>query len=236
MNIVNRRKQPDARPKSSQLSWWTLKTKLIVIVLGVAIVPLVIVGIFTFGQSQDSLRQEAQNNLEAVRSLKATQIEQYFDSVAQDIQSVAQLEVMNEAHQSIASTASQIVGLEEVREGGFLGNPERTAAETFNAYSLAHEENYDLLSNITKAGGYADLMLVNGINGDIVYTYAKNDDFATNLFSGPYSDTHLGRMVQQMMEEKEVGKVYRADFAKYTPVGDTPVGDGRRGRHGNIPL
>jgi GAF domain-containing protein/HAMP domain-containing protein len=76
---------------------------------------------------------------------------------------------------------------------------------------------------MTKAGGYSDLMLVNGNNGDIVYTYAKNDDFATNLVDGPYSDTHLGQMVQQIMNEKEVGKVYMTDFALYEPTGGIPV-------------
>ncbi len=204
--------------------WWvSLKTRLILITLGVSIVPLIIVGLFTYNQSQESLLEETQSKLEAVRSLKATRIQQYFDGVRQDIQSVARLEVISEAHQAISAAASRIVGLEEVRKSGFLGDPARTSSEKFNAYGLIHEENYDLLAKITAAGGYADLMLVNGNNGDIVYTYAKNDDFATNLQEGPYSDTHLAEMVRQIMEEKEVGKVYMTDFANYAPVGDTPV-------------
>jgi len=184
---------------------------------------LVILGFITYNQSQKSLLEETRSKLEAVRSLKAARIQQYFAGVKQDIQSVARLEVVNKAHRAISSAASQIVGLEEVHNSGFLGDPARTMSEKFNPYDLTHKENYDLLAQIIADGGYADLMLVNGVNGDIVYTYAKNDDFATNLQNGPYSDTHLAAMVRQIMAEKEVGKVYMTDFAHYAPADNTPV-------------
>jgi len=224
MNIVKRHnEQPDTSYKSTKFGWRSLKSKLILVVLFVSIVPLLIVAYFTYNQSQESLLVETQSKLEAVRSLKAAQIQQYFDGVTQDIQSVARLEVIYDAHRAMSPAASLIVGLEEVRNSGFLGNPMRNTSEEFNAYGLAHHENYDLLSNITKAGGYADLKLINGTNGDIIYTYAKNDDFATNLLDGPYSNTHLAKMVRQMVEEKEAGKVYMTDFEQYAPAGGAPV-------------
>jgi len=221
MNNVGKYASPVSprRAKATRFGWWSLKLKLIFFFSVIAIVPLLIVGSMTVLQAQLGLRGGAQSRLEAVRTTKAKQIQQYFDSVAQDITSVAQLDIIGEAHRTISPAASQIVGLPELRATGFLGRPELEAAETFNAYSLAHQKYYDLLTKITKAGGYADLMLVNGNNGDIVYTYAKNDDFATNLVDGLYSDTHLGQMVQQIMNEKEVGKVYMTDFAPYEPTG-----------------
>jgi len=216
--------QSEPSSESSRTNWWaSLKTRLIIIILGASIVPLVFVGLITYYQSQKSLLEETQSKLEAVRSLKAARIQQYFAGVKQDIQSVARLEVVNKAHRAISSAASQIVGLEEVHNSGFLGDPARTMSEKFNPYDLAHKENYDLLAQIIAGGGYADLMLVNGVNGDIIYTYAKNDDFATNLQNGPYSDTHLAAMVRQIMAEKEAGKVYMTDFAHYAPADNTPV-------------
>ncbi len=200
----------------------SLKTKLILVFLLVSIVPLALVGLYTFNQARQSLQDGAQNKLEAIRSSKASQIEQYFEDVERDIRSVARLEVLNEAHRTLSAAASRIVGLETLHQSDFLGNPDLKASESFNAYSLSHNENYDLLANITQAGGYADLMLVNSINGDIIYTYAKNDDFATNLVDGPYSDTHLAEMVQTMMEENDKDKIYKTDFQPYAAL-NAPV-------------
>ena len=59
----------------------TLKTKLIVSMLAVGIVPLLIAGILMLTKSSNALQQQAFNQLESLRTVKTTQVEDYFNSM-----------------------------------------------------------------------------------------------------------------------------------------------------------
>ena len=96
----------EAQTTSKKIGGWgSLKGKLIFFFSVIAIGPLLIVGFVTILQAQAGLLGGAQTRLEAVRTAKARDIQQYFDSVAQDITSVAQLNIIGEAHRAATRTA-----------------------------------------------------------------------------------------------------------------------------------
>lgn len=66
--------------------------------------------------------------------------------------------------------------------------------------------------------GYYDLFLFNP-DGYAFYTAAKESDYQTNMLTGKYSDSNLGKLVKQVADTKQFGLV---DFAPYAPSNNEP--------------
>lgn len=66
------------------------------------------------------------------------------------------------------------------------------------------------------------MFLIN-IKGQIIYTVFKETDFATNLLTGPYKDSNLARLVQQIISAKQKDYTQLVDFAAYAPSYGAPA-------------
>jgi methyl-accepting chemotaxis protein len=75
------------------------------------------------------------------------------------------------------------------------------------------------LSNFMATYGYYDLFLIDK-NGYIFYTVAKESDYQTNIVSGKYSRSNLGRLVNKVFNTRQFAI---ADFAPYAPSNDEPA-------------
>ncbi|MCI5157440.1 MAG: hypothetical protein D3906_03195, partial [Candidatus Electrothrix sp. AUS1_2] len=71
----------------------------------------------------------------------------------------------------------------------------------------------DLMQKYQKAYGYYDIFLVDP-EGLVFYTVEKESDYLTNMISGKYSNTNLGRLVQQVVKNKRAGM---SDYERYAP-------------------
>lgn len=80
-------------------------------------------------------------------------------------------------------------------------------------------EDKDYFTKYKEMYGYYDLGLVDS-SGLFFYTVAREKDFNTNLLTGVYKDTNLGRLVRQVIESKQFGMV---DFEPYAPSNDEPA-------------
>ena len=76
--------------------------------------------------------------------------------------------------------------------------------------------------------GYYDLFLIS-LNGDVVYSFAKEKDFGTNLNDGPYNKSALAEVFRRavnlssddIINNKEV--LIFSDFEAYAPSGGEPA-------------
>ncbi len=75
-----------------------------------------------------------------------------------------------------------------------------------------------LLEKQIKNSDFQDLYLVNP-DGYAFYSVAQKADYQSNLLSGEYSDSNLGRLVRQVFDSKEFGI---ADFELYAPNDNMP--------------
>lgn len=66
--------------------------------------------------------------------------------------------------------------------------------------------------------GYYDLFLIDS-GGYVFYTVTQEDDYKTNMLTGSYSDSNLGRLVQKVKDSRRFGL---ADFEPYAPSNDEP--------------
>ncbi|UTV30974.1 methyl-accepting chemotaxis protein [Photobacterium atrarenae] len=82
------------------------------------------------------------------------------------------------------------------------------------------QESYDsFFSDYIKQYGYYDLFLINR-QGVIFYSVEKESDFQTNILTGKYASTNLGRLVSQV---KRSGKYGIVDYEPYAPSHGEPA-------------
>ena len=90
-------------------------------------------------------------------------------------------------------------------------------------YSEFHGDYHRIFRNLVQRFDYSDLYLINHKTGDIIYSVNKAPDFATNLLTGPYRNSHLATVTRQVQRHSDKGEVAIADFDLYRPANQRPL-------------
>lgn len=90
-------------------------------------------------------------------------------------------------------------------------------------YTKAHAKYQKFFAGIVQKFGYYDLFLINHKTGDLIYSYFKETDFATNEFQGVYSQSALSDLVRTVQTNPTKGSIQVADFKPYRPSYDAPT-------------
>ncbi|MEO1619017.1 MAG: HAMP domain-containing methyl-accepting chemotaxis protein [Planctomycetota bacterium] len=67
-----------------------IRAKLLLTLLGVALVPLIILGVVMYRSASSGILDQANRQLESVRTIKANQVEDYFDTINKQIQTFSE--------------------------------------------------------------------------------------------------------------------------------------------------
>ena len=84
-------------------------------------------------------------------------------------------------------------------------------------YHFQHGQYHPYVRQLGDAAGYYDIFLFN-VNGDLLYSVAKETDFATNFVTGPFRDSGLA-VAFSRAASGSAGEVYGVDFTRYAPSG-----------------
>ncbi|MBO9478718.1 HAMP domain-containing protein [Shimia sp. R11_0] len=87
-------------------------------------------------------------------------------------------------------------------------------------YSQSHASYHPTFLRSLRLNRYEDIYLFN-LEGRLLYSVRKQDDFAQDFSRGPLSETGLGQAYQGALSAAP-GDIVTADFAPYAPHGDTP--------------
>lgn len=90
------------------------------------------------------------------------------------------------------------------------------SASDGSEYSKVHANYHPHFTKILEQFGLYDLLLIDPETGRVVYSVYKEIDFGTSLFSGPYKDSDLAKIVRKAVNLKE-GDFAASDFAEYEP-------------------
>ena len=91
-------------------------------------------------------------------------------------------------------------------------------------YGQVHAEYHRLFDRAVRIFGFEDIMLVDIDTLNVVYSYQKTAEFATNLESGPYSNTLMAAKAKAMRAFKDRDDFKIADFEPYRPSLGRPMG------------
>jgi len=86
--------------------------------------------------------------------------------------------------------------------------------------STSAHDMHQYFDNFIKAYGYYDFFLINE-SGDVFYTVTQEADYQTNLVSGQYSNSGLGKLFKQVQSNRAFGM---SDFSRYAPSNNDPAG------------
>ncbi len=145
----------------------------------IAVLPLASLTLLIQNNTRDAIMAEITAHLNDLLHEKIERIELYVGEQRQGILALASSPTVIRAAEQLDCAR---VGHEPRESRAVI--PINADAEQF------------LLRNLQRAG-YHDIFLVS-LDGDIVYSVAKEDDLGTNLYHGPYADTGLARVFDKV--------------------------------------
>ncbi len=89
-------------------------------------------------------------------------------------------------------------------------------------YTALHAERQPGVDEFLEIHRYYDVFMTDE-RGNVVYSYFKEPDFATNLIDGPWSETGLAAVFRQAARASSKGHVAIVDFERYEPSGGVPA-------------
>jgi len=95
-------------------------------------------------------------------------------------------------------------------------------ANTGSSYGFRHTEFHPYFDTLQNDMDYYDIFLFD-TSGNLVYSVFKEEDFATNMLTGPWKDTGLAESFRRAMELGPNDPPVFLDFAPYAPSADAPA-------------
>jgi class 3 adenylate cyclase len=89
-------------------------------------------------------------------------------------------------------------------------------------YDVAHAQFHPAMKRIADAIGFYDINLMDAATGDVVYTVAKEVDFGSNMYHGPFLRSGFARAALRALDPKNGGKAVIEDYSAYMPSGFAP--------------
>ncbi|MEL6641928.1 MAG: methyl-accepting chemotaxis protein [Pseudomonadota bacterium] len=169
--------------------------------------------------------------LETLVVERARSIEEWFLSVEKQLVNYASTGTSVTAIQGFTSTFPLLMEnpMEELQRAYITDNPHplgqkdklERASETI-PYNFQHEEFHKFYRALKDRMGLDDLFLID-MQGNLVYSVYKEQDFATNLETGPYKGSGLAA-AYRAAKDGQLGQSFFEDFRPYAPSNDAPAG------------
>lgn len=186
-----------------------ISTKLIIIFLLIGIIPLVTVSLVSIFISNNQFEIEAKNKLIAVRDLKKTVINNYFDDLILTIESLS----------SHIETIKLTNDLTNYFKAMNIGEMSEFPLDT-ESYRNIENKYHNFFQYIKEKYGLYDIFIIGKSYGHVAFTIGKEKDLGSNLKHGEYSDTHLADLWRDVKNTK---KTIITDFKPYEPSNGEPA-------------
>jgi hypothetical protein len=89
-------------------------------------------------------------------------------------------------------------------------------------YDAVHARYHPVLKRAAETVGFYDINLMDAATGDVVYTVAKEIDFASNMYNGAFTQSGFARVARRALDPRNGGKAVIEDYTPYTPSGFAP--------------
>ncbi len=193
----------------------TIGKKLIIFFLLVGIIPLAIVGFWSYNNAQKALSEQIENNLDAVVGLKYAEIGAFFKDIEHNLNAIAKT---NDAKVAV----QQLVKYHDEMEMGATESFDMSSSK--EAVTKTYNEVWDEVNEVFKIYpeeyGYYDIFIICKKHGHVMYTWAKEADLGTNLGAGQYRDSGLAEAWRESINKDGY---YLTDITAYAPSNGAPA-------------
>jgi methyl-accepting chemotaxis protein len=189
-------------PRRVRLPRLRLVHKLPLLVIALALAAAAATGLVAERKAAQALTAAAEAKLSALLEARRAALADYLGSIEEDVRFQATNPTVRAALAAFREGWRRL-GADPVPALHRLyihDNPhpigrkdELDRAADASAYTEAHARFHPWFRTFLRERGYYDLFLLDP-EGNCIYTVFKELDYATNLISGPWSDTDLGRV------------------------------------------
>ncbi len=218
----------------------TLKTKLLLSLLMMGLIPFIIIGYFATHKANIALSEQAFNHLESVREIKKSQLENFLAERDGDIQSLTDMlkafrhqalqkiqavqehkkaqveEYFKERHRDLKAWSQDEFMVEAVSQFDGAFKLEGLQIGGLAWSSVETQIGQKLIQYTAEQHSYEDLLLINK-EGDVVYSILKGAELGNNVLTGVLENSQLKLAFAQAV----TGTVAIQDFAPYALTKDT---------------
>ena len=211
--------------------------------LVLSITPLTITAIFFLQSHSKDLQEQSTSHLLSVRDTKQQQIIDYFEARETEVMGFVRSELAYASggrFYGLVNAFSRLGNnIEESRKNAqqryIKGSGDQIKTSTLpessnyvgsERYRLLHKRYHWAYLEILKRSDFNDILLVD-INGNVAYSINKDDNYGTNLLSGPYKNSALGKTFKYLNDDVTERRKVNED---YTPVivSDFELEDGKQ--------
>ncbi|MDM8522259.1 methyl-accepting chemotaxis protein [Desulfococcaceae bacterium HSG8] len=168
-----------------------LGTKLLAVLLAVGLIPFCINGIVSLKKSGDALSDQTFSKLQAVREIKRSRIEKYFQNRINLMEDVKKNMRFTSGISAFSAAFAQ--GLES------------------ESYQTVYQNRFPGLKTFMKIFNFRDIYLID-LQGNVLFTVAKEADFGENLQNDRLKETSLAKAFREGKK-----KTTFTDFEWYEP-------------------
>lgn len=200
-------------------------------IISVGVLAVSLTGTYSYFTSNGAIEHEVEEKLTAVLEDRAFALTDWLKSIEGDLDVQAQNPVIKQALMAFISgwKSFEEKQTEKLQKIYITDNPNKTgekekldAANDGSDYSIAHAQYHPYLRAFLQERGYYDIFLFD-TNGNLVYTVFKELDFATNLISGEWSKSDLGKAFRAARDNPKSGSKSFFDFKPYAPSQGAPA-------------
>ncbi len=213
-----------------------ISLKLPLIVVGCALAAALAVGWFAYRSAEDELHRAATDRLMALSESRHAALQQYFRTVAEDIELIAASTPVSAGLMDLTAAFGNFDQSNRFQVESRLRDifPTKKPAgdrETLRAiddpaffeYFRYHRQHHRWFATLLRVRGYYDVFLVTA-RGDVVYTGVKESDFGSNLMTGEFRDTAIAAIFRRAMSKPDgVDLTVFTDFTRYAPSDNAPA-------------
>lgn len=188
------------------------------------------IGLISYYNATDALHKSAQSNIEAVLSARKSHLDEYLNSVKEDVEILSSSREVATAFQQFQGAWDEIGGNQtKVLQAGYITkNPhpagEKDQLDFFDdgsSYSYVHQQRHPWFHKTQRTKELYDIFLIN-LKGDVIYTVFKELDFASNLLSPEAKNGGLSQVFRKALSDP-ANNVVLEDFAPYAPSNNVPA-------------
>ena len=204
------------------LSALPISRKLPAIIVALCIAASFSIAVVGYQDFSRNIRSETEKSFEVITQSRAEAISIWFQRLGTDVAALGRDPTVVAATSGFTSSYNVMIDGPGLQDAYITNNPNPEGARDLLdqppeaiPYHFQHGRFHPHFRQTKQTTGFYDFFIFN-LEGDMMYSVAKESDFATNFVSGPHADSGLAQAFQRARDGLP-GQVYFADFAPYAP-------------------
>ncbi len=205
--------------------------KLPIVMMFLVAASIVTMSLISAQSTKSLMLQGAVEKVRSVAYLKSQRVEALLEVIERDLELHAASPVtqtalfeMKRAYKAMGADVEEVLRRVYITENEYpLGEKDKLVkANTKSSYGFHHEDYHPYFDSLQDEMGYYDVFLFDP-EGNLVYSVFKENDYATNMLSGPWKDSGLADAFRQGLELGPRDPSVFIDFAPYEPSNFAPA-------------